>query len=68
MSWGMEGHYRVGVIIWMWGVLCGSSGLEGGRAKSILMLLGLEAGWWRSVVVLFGRPSSTSAHSAGVGL
>lgn len=44
----------------------GSSGVEAGRARPVGVRLGLETRVRRSVVVLFGGPSSTSAHSAGV--
>lgn len=33
----------------------------------MVILLGLEVRWWMLVIVFSVRPSSTSAHSAGVG-
>lgn len=41
--------------------------MEQGWARSVIILLGLEVRGWMPVIVFFVRPSSTSAHSAGVG-
>lgn len=35
--------------------------------RSVVILLDLEVRWWMLVIVFSVRPSSTSAHSAGVG-
>lgn len=68
-SWGLYGPYRADkavVVTWTGARLWASSREEWGWARSVVVVLGLEVGWWMSVVVFSGRPSSTSAHSAGV--
>lgn len=66
---GLYGHYRMGrtaVVTWMWDVLRAGSGEGWGRSRTVVALLGLQVRWWKPVVVFSGRPTSTSAHSAGV--
>lgn len=61
--------FRVGrtvVVTWMWDLLWPSSGIEYTWTRSIEVIPFLHAGLWMPVVMFFGRPSSTSAHSAGV--
>lgn len=67
--WGLYGHYGVAravVVIRIWGLLWARSWEMWGRTRSVVILLGLEVRWWMPVIVFSGRPSSTSAHSAGV--
>lgn len=61
--------FRVGrtvVVTWMWDLLWPSSGIEYTCARSIEVIPCLHVGLWMPVVMFFGRPASTSAHSAGV--
>lgn len=63
----MGGHQRrkreTGVVVLVRGLLRGSSE----RPESVELGLGQEVRDGRVMAVLFGGPSSTSAHSAGVG-
>lgn len=68
--WRLYGPYkmgRTGVVSWIWVLLWAGSRVDWGWARSVVILFGVEVRWWVPVEVFFGRPSSTSAHSAGVG-
>lgn len=57
---------RAAVEARKWALLRARSGIICYKTRSGISVFSLEVRWRRSVVVVSGRPSSTSAHSAGV--
>lgn len=51
--------------VWVWGLLRRGSGVKSQGSSSVVLLLSLQLGERGSVVMLYGGPSSSSAHSAG---